>query len=57
MSHRSDLYSDWRDCMLETLQDFHGNDWTDSLEQQWTEAINLAVDRMLEGYELEQGTF
>lgn len=51
------LYSDWRDCMLDTLEEFHGKDWSGSLEQQWTEAINLAVDRMLEGYELQEGTF
>ena len=52
-----DLYSDWRDCMLDTLQEFHGTDWSDALEQQWTEAVNLSVDRMLEGYELKEATF
>ena len=50
-----ELYSDWRDCMLDTLEEFHGEDWNDALEQQWTDAVNLAVDRMLEGYELEVG--
>ena len=50
-----DMYSEWRDCMLDSLEEFHGDDWNDGLEQQWTEAINLAVDRILEGYELEEG--
>lgn len=50
-----DMYSDWRDCMLDSLEEFHGDDWNDGLDQQWTEAINLAVDRVLEGYELEEG--
>ena len=54
---RPNLYDDWRDCMLDTLQEFHGDDWSEALEQQWTEAIDLAVDRMLEGYELNEGTF
>lgn len=52
-----ELYVDWRDCMLDTLEDFHGDNWSDSLEQQWTEAVDLAVDRMLEGYDLQEGTF
>lgn len=51
------LYADWRDCMLDALEDFHGSDWSDSLEQQWNEAVDLAVDRMLEGYNLQEGTF
>lgn len=51
------LYDDWRDCMLDTLQEFHGDDWSDTLKQQWTEAVDLAVNRMLEGYELKEGTY
>jgi hemoglobin-like flavoprotein len=52
-----DLYADWRDCLLDTLEAFHGKDWNEELERQWTEAINLAVETMLEGYELKVGTY
>lgn len=50
-----DLYADWRDCMLDTLEEFHDDNWSDGLQRQWTEAIDLTVKRLLEGYELEQG--
>lgn len=50
-----ELYADWRDCMLETLEEFHGSDWHDALEQQWTDAINQSIERILEGYALEEG--
>ena len=51
----TDLYADWRDCMLDTLKEFHGDDWSDALETEWAEAIDLAVSLMLKGYELEDG--
>lgn len=50
-----ELFADWRDCMLDTLEDFHAEDWGDSLESQWTAAINLALERIHEGYDLEEG--
>lgn len=46
-----ELYADWRDCLLDTLEQFHGQDWNDSLENEWTEAINLATDVMCQGYD------
>ena len=45
-----DLYADWRDCLLDTLEQFHGNDWNEQLETEWTEAVNLATDEILKGY-------
>lgn len=57
MGISKEFYADWRDCMLDTLEDFHSDVWNDALEIQWTEAIDLAVDRILEGYELQEGTF
>jgi len=47
---RRDDFPKFRDVMLETLEDFHGTDWDDALRQQWYDAIDRAVDVMLEGY-------
>lgn len=38
------LYADWRDCMLDVLEEFHGDVWCDPLEQQPNEAVDQAVD-------------
>ena len=45
-----DLYPHFRDAMLATLERFHSKDWTESLAKQWTEAIEGAIEKMLEGY-------
>lgn len=45
-----ELYPDFRDCLLDTLEQFHGEDWTEDLEQQWSDAIEKASDAMLAGY-------
>lgn len=42
--------------MLRTLEEFHGADWSDDLNQQWRDALTLAIDLMQEGY-VEQYTF
>ena len=47
------LYADWRDCLLDTFQQFLGDDWDAPLEREWTEAINLATDVMHRGYQDE----
>jgi hemoglobin-like flavoprotein len=45
-----DLYNKWREVMLGTLKDFHGDDWTPESERQWGEAIDACIDAMMEGY-------
>jgi hemoglobin-like flavoprotein len=45
-----ELYADWRDCLLDTLEQFHGDEWNERLETQWTDAVNLATDAMRGGY-------
>jgi|GEM_PF-752335 len=40
----------FRDTLLETLSEFHADEWNDALRQQWFEAIDLAISVMLEGY-------
>lgn len=44
-------YGPFRDCLLETLERFHGNDWDEALARQWSEAIDLASRAMLSGYD------
>lgn len=45
-----ELYPEWRDCMLDTLEQVHGNDWSDELEAEWTEAIETAIEVIRQGY-------
>ena len=46
-----ELYGGFRDCLLEMLKEFHGEDWDERLESEWTEALELAIGKMAEGYE------
>jgi hemoglobin-like flavoprotein len=50
-----ELYPDWVAAMLATLERFHGATWSEALAQQWREALDKAVDIMLQGYEQEFG--
>lgn len=44
------LFSPFRDCLLETLERFHGRDWDPNLKSQWAAAIDHASEIMLSGY-------
>jgi hemoglobin-like flavoprotein len=46
----AELYAPWRDCMLATLEEFHGTEWNDELSMQWRTAIDTATQAMLDGY-------
>ncbi len=46
-----DVYGLWVNAMLETMQKFHGQDWTPSLENQWRRAFEGAIEIMFHGYE------
>ncbi|MCA9023856.1 MAG: hypothetical protein KDA86_01460 [Planctomycetaceae bacterium] len=46
-----ELYADWRDCMLDTLERYFEHEWNTELEDEWTNAINKATDVMCRGYE------
>jgi hemoglobin-like flavoprotein len=52
----AELYPPFRDCLLETLSRFHGNDWSPALQAQWHAAIDSASGVMLQGY-VEPGTY
>jgi hemoglobin-like flavoprotein len=41
----------FRDCLLETLAEFHAESWSPDLAAAWRAAIDLAAGTMLEGYE------
>lgn len=45
-----ELYQQWRDAMLEALFQFHGDQWDERLANQWREAIETAIQVMLQGY-------
>ena len=45
------LYDTWVETMLQTMQEFHGQEWTPDLEKRWRRAFRVAVDIMFQGYE------
>ena len=49
-----ELYDKWCDCLIATLERFHGNEWDDQLLTEWREAVNCASRAMLDGYENPQ---
>jgi hemoglobin-like flavoprotein len=46
-----DAYDVWIEAMLETMQEFHGQDWTPRLKSQWRRAFDRAVEIMFRGYD------
>jgi len=50
-----EMYTDWRESMLTTLGNFHGDRWSDELAQQWHEAIERASEAMFRGYDNRTG--
>ena len=46
-----EAYAPFRDCLLETLAEFHGADWDENLAAQWRAALDLAIATMLQGHE------
>lgn len=46
----AEAYPFFRDVLLESLEQFHGEDWSEDLGRQWRESIDLSVEKMLEGY-------
>lgn len=49
-----DDFTDWTESMLRTLGEFHGDQWSESLEQEWRNAIGASVRIMLDAYEDER---
>ena len=45
-----ELYPKFCDALLATLGRFHSRDWKDPLAQEWQQALERAVGKMLETY-------
>jgi hemoglobin-like flavoprotein len=45
-----ELFWKFRDCLIETLAEWHDSDWSADLEDSWGKAIDRAIIAMLEGY-------
>ena len=47
-------YPGFRDALLETLAQFHGQDWTAELAAEWQAAIDKTTQTMLESYRKQE---
>ena len=46
----ADLYPKFCECLLRTLAEFHGDDWSTELSTEWRDALDIASKAMLAGY-------
>jgi hemoglobin-like flavoprotein len=46
-----ELYPAWGEALLAALEQFHGDDWSDVVSQQWREAFEQARALMVVGYQ------
>ncbi len=44
----AEMFPPFGDCLLMTIQEFHGSEWDQGLEDQWRAAIDEAIAVMLE---------
>jgi hemoglobin-like flavoprotein len=45
-----EAYPHFRDALLESLEQFHGADWSENLACEWGKSIDLSIKKMMEGY-------
>jgi hemoglobin-like flavoprotein len=45
-----EMYGEFAEALLATLEEFHGQDWDDALADQWRAAIGDVEKLMFEGY-------
>ena len=50
-----EMYADWRDAMLASLKEFHGDNWNDTLETDWSDAIGATTNAIFQGYDHRVG--
>lgn len=50
-------YDQFREAMMHSLQEFHGDAWAAELVEQWSDALENATDTMLRGHTNEQIVF
>lgn len=46
-----DMYAYFRECLISSIRDFHGEEWTEQLASDWHSAMDRTKTTMLEGYE------
>ena len=46
-----DAYAKWRDAMVQTLQRFHGEEWTEELAAEWQAAFDESIAAVFVGYD------
>ncbi len=46
-----DDYPKFQTALVETLEEFFGDEWQPDLARQWSEALELAIKTMQEGYQ------
>ena len=46
-----EAYPKFQGELLASIQEFHGEDWSEELEKQWKQAIDKTVRTMLTGYD------
>ncbi len=46
-----ELFPEFRECLIRTIRDCHGDGWSDAIEEAWRAALNLTIDTMFDGYE------
>ncbi|MCA9029059.1 MAG: hypothetical protein KDA86_28015 [Planctomycetaceae bacterium] len=49
---RTEDYAAFREALIGTLQEFFAETWDQPLANQWHEALDLAIETMMEGYEI-----
>ena len=46
-----EAYPKFQDELLASIQEFHGQDWSEDLAGQWNDAVEQAIREMLKGYD------
>lgn len=49
------VYGQWCDALLAALSQFHGNDWSDALAENWREVVEATSKVMFDGYDQRTG--
>lgn len=48
-----ELFTPFRDCLIETIRASQADDWDDGLTEAWQRALDRATETMFQGYEGE----
>lgn len=45
-----ELYPAFAECLVQSIRNFHSDDWNEQLENQWKRALHRTIETMLKGY-------